>query len=323
MALGAAAALSPGATWARADRPFDLILAPNNLGLRPPREGHEPGAWRAPAVLEAAGLARVMGVRRRVELARLPYDFSEQPGTRIRNGVTLRRFLEGLAREVEQSLRSGGFPLVVGGDCSDLVGCMAGLRRAGGRGLVHIDGHSDFFHPGNYDTAKRLGSVAGMDLAVVTGRGEALMTDWPGVRGPLADGRDVVQVGEREASEPDYSWNQELDSIGVTRIFAQDIRDRGVAAALERAVARLKARAITSAWIHIDLDVLDQAVMPAVDSPGSPGISFAELAELIAGLMRTNLIAGADVAIYDPDLDPAGRYAGPIVDCLARGFGRA
>jgi hypothetical protein len=29
--------------------------------------------------------------------------------------------------------------------------------------VVHVDGHSDFFHPGNYDSTARLGSVAGMD----------------------------------------------------------------------------------------------------------------------------------------------------------------
>jgi arginase len=30
-------------------------------------------------------------------------------------------------------------------------------------------------------------------------------------------------------------------------------------------------------WIHLDVDVLDQAVMPAVDSPGSPGIDETDL----------------------------------------------
>ena len=42
----------------------------------------------------------------------------------------------------------------------------------GARGFVHIAGHSDYFHPGNYDTSKRLVSVAGMDLALARGVGE-------------------------------------------------------------------------------------------------------------------------------------------------------
>jgi arginase len=187
---------------------------------------------------------------------------------------------------------------------------------------VHVDGHSDFFHPGNYDTTKRLGSAAGMDLALATGRGETLLTRWPGVEGPLAADADVVQVGEREASDPDYPWEAELSSSAITRIFAQEIAVRGVAWAVDKAAARLAERGISRAWMHIDLDVLDQGVMPAVDSPGSPGLSFAELAALISGLRRRKLVAGADVAIYDPELDPDGRYARPIVQALAEGFGR-
>lgn len=320
--VAAAAAVAPAAALAGPDRPFDLILAPSNLGLRPPEPGKQPGAWRAPGVLEEAGLGQAIRPRRRVALERPPYDFEAQPGTRIRNGNTLRRFSETLADAVAASLNNGGFPLVVGGDCANLVGCMAGLRRAGGRGVVHIDGHSDFFHPGNYDTKARLGTVAGMDLAVVTGRGEELMTRWPGIDGPLAADADVVQIGEREAVWPEYPW-KELDTTAITRVFVQEVKARGVAAAVDRAVGRLRERKIERAWIHLDLDVLDIAWMPAVDSPGRPGLDFDELAELLAGLYRSNLIAGVDVAIYDPELDPKRYYARPIVDCLARGFARA
>jgi arginase len=35
----------------------------------------------------------------------------------------------------------------------------------------------------------------------------------------------------------------------------------------------LKPRGLTRAWLHIDLDVLDQSVMPPVDSPGTPELS--------------------------------------------------
>lgn len=319
---GLAAGIAGSGAKAAPREPMDLILAPSNLGLRPPSEGHEPGAWRMAAALQAAGLEPAFGFRRVTTLERPPYLFEAQAGTRIRNGLTLRRFSETLADAVAASLADGGFPLVVGGDCSNLIGSMAGLRRAGGRGLVHVDGHSDFFHPGNYDTTKRLGTAAGMDLALATGRGEALLTRWPGVDGPLAADADVVQVGEREAADPDYPWEAELSSSAITRIFAQEVAARGVDWAVEKIADRLSQRGIDRAWMHIDLDVLDQAVMPAVDSPGSPGLDFAGLSALISGLFRRKLVAGADVAIYDPELDPDGRYARPIVKALAKGFGR-
>lgn len=50
---------------------------------------------------------------------------------------------------------------------------------------------------------------------------------------------------------------------------------------------------------------------------------FEELAALLAGLIRTNMVAGAEVAIYDPEVDAKRCYARPIVDCLARGFAKA
>jgi len=57
--------------------------------------------------------------------------------------------------------------------------------------------------------------------------------------------------------------------------------------------------------------------MPAVDSPGTPGFSFAELRELLGLLTRTLPVAGVDIAIFDPDLDPDGAYAKLIVSMLS------
>lgn len=76
------------------------------------------------------------------------------------------------------------FTLVIGGDCSILLGALAGARQAGPLSLIHIDGHSDFRHPGNYDPEQTLGTVAGMDLALATGRGEGAGNALAGCTGP-------------------------------------------------------------------------------------------------------------------------------------------
>jgi arginase len=70
----------------------------------------------------------------------------------------------------------------------------------------------------------------------------------------------------------------------------------------------------------VDFDVLDEAVMPAVDSPGKPGFSFDELSRFIAALSSSGRIAGADFEIYDPERDPGLKYAGPLVACIAAGI---
>src|SRR5262245_42149648 len=182
-----------------------VVLAPSNLGLRP-ENGQEPGTWEAPRVLMAAGLRDSVEAAEVMCLERPLYDMTAQPGTRMRNGQTLRKFSFELAKTVRAALAAHRFPVVIGGDCGVLLGSLYGLRLAGGRGLVHVDGHSDFTQEKSYATPETLGAAAGMDLALVSGRGEPLMTAWPGVDGPLAADADIVQVGERGHDSP---WFQQ------------------------------------------------------------------------------------------------------------------
>ncbi|WP_225840357.1 arginase family protein [Streptomyces sp. NK08204] len=285
----------------------ELVAAPWNLGLRPPAPGREPGTWRAPDALLSAGLEARLRPARVVELDRPPYEFDPQPATRIRNGVTIREHALRLGEAVQAALAASRFAVVLGGDCSILLGCLLGARRLGRCGLVHLDGHSDFRHPGNYDAGSSLGSAAGMDLALATGRGELLLTHWPVVGRPLVADEDVVQIGDRE----------DEGAPPVTRFTAQDVVRIGIADLGERVIRVLERRELERVWLHLDLDVLDDRVLPAVDSPGRPGLDFSQLAELVSALVGTGRVVGLDVAIYDPELDPDGAYAVPIVDCLA------
>jgi arginase len=294
-----------------------VIAAPSNLGLRPLRPGHEPGTWRAPAALFAAGLLEAVGAGAPVVMARPAWKPGPDPGTRLRNGLAMRDFNLALADHVAAACARGEFALVVGGDCSILLGALAGARRGGALSLVHIDGHSDFRHPGNYDPETTLGAVAGMDLALATGRGEALMTDWPGVTSPLVHDRHVVQIGEREGRNPDFAW-PDVNHTDIDRIDVFAANDMGPHAVLERTRRTLAAAPEQRFWVHLDVDVLDEAAMPAVDSPGSPGVAPDDLATILSGLVPDPRCAGITVTVFDPDLDPDGRHARTLVDLLGR-----
>jgi arginase len=298
----------------------EIIAAPSNLGLRPPAPNHEPGTWKAPAALLSAGISGRLGAAHIVELARPPYAFEEQPGTRIRNGLMIRDHALTLADAVEESQTASRVPVVLGGDCSILMGCLLGARRSGRCGLIHLDGHRDFFHPGNYDTASRLGSAAGMDLALATGRGELLLTHWPTIGPPLVRDDDVIQMGDREAETADDAAAGTLLAPSIAQMSVQEIQRLGVGLACERAVEHLERRGLDRVWLHLDLDVLDQAVMPAVDSPGSPGLTFGQLADLLSLVVGSRRVIGVDVTIYDPELDQDGRYLPGIVECLGIGL---
>lgn len=302
-------------------RPITLIEAPCNLGLRPLYAGHIPGTCRAPEALRSAGLHGAVSPAAIIEMPRPTYSAKPQAGTRLRNGPALRQFNLALAEHVNDALSGGSFPLVIGGDCSVLLGALAGARRHGPISLVHIDGHSDFRHPGNYDPESALGSVAGMDLALATGRGEPLMTDWPGIEPPLVPDWRVVQIGERESRRADFPW-PDINDTDINRIDVFKALAIGSAAVIGDAFSVLNG-ADGAFWIHLDVDVLDQEIMPAVDCPGSPGIPPEQLTEILRSLLRDDRAAGVTLTIFDPDLDPDGRYASLITQLISDSFRNA
>lgn len=321
LSLGMGALIGCVGTAKMNSRTIELVLAPSNLGLRPHESGAQQGAWQGPDVLMQAGLLGATHATNVERLVRPVYQHEAQEGTRIRNGHTIRAYSLEIAAAVGGALARGAFPVVVGGDCSVLLGAMLAARRGGGRGLVHVDGHSDFFHPGNYDVHARLGSVAGMDLALATGRGETLLAQWPGVEGPLVEDADAIQAGERDELKIEMGDWGDVALTGITRLTIHDLLREGPLASARAIVQFLQRRELSSAWLHVDLDILDESVMPAVDSPGSPGLNFEQLGAMLEAIVASGRIMGANFTIYDPELDPDRRYAGPIVACIARAVG--
>lgn len=321
-AIGSAA-FSQQPLSGRSAREIDLVLAPSNLGLRPHEDGSQQGAWRAPQALLDAGLAAALMPTSVAKLPRPAYWTTAEPDSRIRNATGIRRYSTAISDHVARALANVRFPIVIGGDCSILLGCLLGARQAGRTGLIHIDGHSDYFHPGNYDVTSRLGAAAGMDLALATGLGEPILTEWQGVSGPLVAPADTVQLGERDAFTPEFQ-----DAYGdiarspITQITIQEILSAGVEAVTGKVATFMQDRRLDRVWVHVDLDVLDESIMPAVDSPGTPGLDFDQLAALVSGLDATGRVMGVDFAIYDPERDPQQRYAVPIVKCVANSLGR-
>jgi arginase len=318
----ALSAIFVAADWLHADEPsarkIAIVLAPSNLGLRPHENGTQQGTWGAPKALMDVGLEKALNAVEVIALDRPKYEFHAQPGTRIRNGNTIRAFTLQLSEKINALLKKNKFPVVIGGDCSILLGGLYGSRLAGGRGLIHIDGHADFSHPGNYDTASRLGSVAGMDLALASGRGEDLLTDWPKIGKPLANDADIIQFGERNAESPNYKdYYGDILRTEIKMFKIQNILKDGIKASAQKAIARLEERSLNKVWAHVDLDVLDEKIMPAVDSPGSPGLNYVQLSELIATLCNSGRISGINFAIYDPERDPGLKYAPSLVKCIA------
>ncbi len=293
--------------------PVVVIDAPSNLGLRPPQEGREPGVRGLASALRGRGLVTRLGAEDEGALTPPPYSPEVEPATGTRNGEAIRRFSIELAGRVGALLGSGRFPLVLGGDCSILLGSMLALRRVGRFGLVFVDGHLDFRHPGN--SPGGLGAAAGEDLALVTGRGSGRLTDLDGL-GPLVRDGDVVALGERE----DYPEWRDIHSTEIIVWNLARLRELGFARAAHKAVERLRANGVEGFWVHLDADVLDDELMPAVDSRQPGGMSYEELVELLRPLLRSGLAVGMELTIFDPELDPTGEISGAFTASVVEAF---
>jgi arginase len=297
-----------------AERPLALIDAPSNLGLRPPADGASPGVYKLAGALRDKGFLDGLGARDGGVVVPPRYSAVWQPGAGVRNEQAIERYSSKLADRIERLLEDGLFPVVLGGDCSVLIGNLLALRRCGRFGLAFIDGHSDFRHPGN---SEYVGSAAGEDLAIVTGRGDALASIEG--RRPLVRDDDVVALGVRDHD----SLLGELRTTGIRVATAGDIARAGSATVAAQALARLGSPDLAGFWIHCDFDVLDSSVMPAVDTPEPDGIGFDTLVELLVPLLADERAVGIEFTIFDPDLDEDGELAAKITRYVCRAFATA
>ncbi|MEU6755269.1 arginase family protein [Streptomyces sp. NPDC005409] len=297
-------------------RSLVLLDAPSNLGLRPPAPGTVPGVYKLAGALREQGLLARLGAREGGVVVPPRYDRGDwKEGDGVFHADAIAAYTVTLADRIERHLRAGEFPVVLGGDCSIQLGAALAMRRLGRYGLAAIDGSADFRHPGNEAVNGPVGAAGGEELALSTGRGQPELADLEGLSPYLRD-EDVRLFGVRDG-DPDLP---ELRAAGIFTATVGGIRDRGAGPVARLALDGLHPPATAGFWVHLDADVLDPSVMPAVDSPDPGGLVPDELAELLAVLVSSPRCVGINVTIYDPDLDPDGRAGALLSDLVAGAF---
>jgi arginase len=156
-----------------------------------------------------------------------------------------------------------------------------------------------------------------MCLALAVGRGDSPLARLS-PDGPLVRGEDVVLIGRRDDADARIYGEDVLGEMGVLDLTAADIMQRGTKLAAHTALARLIQPRLAGFWVHLDADVLDPAIMPAVDSPDPGGLSLDTVAELLGPLVRHPKALGIELTIYDPGLDPDGSCARRLAALLER-----
>jgi arginase len=294
-------------------RPIAIVGAQSNIGIRPYDSGETRHLDRAPDTYRELDVVKRLSAVDFGDVVPPAYrDYVRPPG-RARNEPEVAAYSEALADRVAAAAEGGRFVVLLGGDCSIVLGALLGARHAaGGRiGLAYVDGHADFAMPQESQT----GSVASMCLGLAVGRGDTPLARLAGRGVPLVESRDVALLGRRDAADPWYG-HVALAASEILDIPDEALRARGLAAAAGDALARLTSPDLRGFWVHMDVDVLNPIEMPAVDSPEPGGPMLNEIVELLAPLVRHPRAMGLELTIYDPALDPDRLCARRLVTLL-------
>jgi arginase len=278
--------------------------------------GRHPGQAEAPRALREAGLLEALrGAGLRVvnlsDLSLFPYrDDPEHP--RARNAEVVACAVRATADEMTRALGEG-FTLVLGGDCTLVAGVVGGARAALGQpvGLVYLDADADLNTPQTSPT----GRLAGMALALTLGRaGDEVSA----TSSPAAVPEHVALVGYRGL---DPGERRLIGDLGLA-LPAAAARRLGM-----RATAALALDAVTNGGgpivVHLDVDVIDPAEMPAKEAPTpGAGLTWAEASDLVTALLASPRVVAFLVCEYLPARDPDLAYGRRLVDLIVPAVAR-
>ncbi len=167
---------------------------------------------------------------------------------------------EQLAVDVEEILKAGQLPLIVGGDHSIAIGSFAGVasyykKQNETLGLIWFDAHADMNTPESTPS----GNIHGMPLATLLGYGAPELTNVAGFA-PKLDPQLCAHVGARDI---DPGEREMIKKLGMRFFTMREIDERGMNEVMDDAI-KIASRGTGGYGVTFDVDVLDPG-----DAPGS------------------------------------------------------
>lgn len=246
--------------------------------------------------------AEMAGIKEKISVIPPSYSTEIDKESKVRNANKIIDYSKRLSKVIDEEIQNKKLPVIIGGDCSILIGAALSLKINGEYGLLFMDGHTDYVLPEQSGTS----GAAGMDLAIVTGNGHEKLTNIENLQ-PYIQEENVFCFGNRETAEAWY-----VDAIVKSAINYYDLsmlRSKGIGAITKDFLTMIESKKLEGFWIHFDVDVLNDEIMPCVDSRQENGLSYHELRLTLEPLLSSPLFSGIDITIFDPTLDKDGRYA--------------
>jgi arginase len=214
----------------------------------------------------------------------------------------IERVCADVAQFVEDSVRNGGLPIVLGGDHSIAMGTLAGLTRArnAAPGLVWIDAHSDINNPQSSPS----GNVHGMPL-------------WFALKNGFAKPETTVQIGLRDVDEVERRL---LRESGVRAFSMTDVDKLGMTRVMQETLAIVGARPL---HVSFDMDAIDPSEAPGTGTPVKGGLSFREAHLAMEMLYESSQLQSIEMVEINPILDTRNQTAALAVGLICSALGKS
>jgi len=279
---------------------------PSNLGLIEPAPGLEPGVKKLPVWLQKYSFYKLLSLEKIYSLFPPSYSMNIDKESGVRNADAISDYAKQQAGILKKVIQEKTFAVAIGGDCSILIGNSLALKQLGNYGLFFLDGHTDFAWPLLSQTA----GAAGMDLAIVTGHGHKKLSNILNL-GPYINEKNVWCVGNRNFDEV---YVRAITNSKINYFDLNKLREEGIINCCNSFLKMVAENNLDGFWIHLDVDVLNDEIMPAVDSREEGGLIYKELNEILEILVSSKKAIGMEITILDPDLDPSGIYTKNFVN---------
>ncbi|HBT19262.1 MAG TPA: arginase [Clostridiaceae bacterium] len=235
----------------------------------------------------------------------------------------LKEVVEGnkrLAVSVEETLKNGNLPFVVGGDHSLGLGSMAGVKAAHKEdfAVIWIDAHADL----NLNETSPSGNIHGMPLGASAGLGDPSLTELH-IKGQKVAPKNIYILGLRSVDEGEEVIIKEH---GIHTWRMTDIRERGMEKAIQELLEKLAESGIQKVHLSYDIDSLDARLVPGTGTPVEDGLEYEESKTLVEAIIGTGLVQSIDFVEFNPITDKEDmtlKSSLTMLDTFAKALGKA
>lgn len=264
------------------------------------------GANLGPEAIRIAGIVKRLEkigyqVNDRGDLIANRKDANKSEAHNLKNLSEVARINQLLCKEVDDAMKDGELPVVLGGDHSIAIGTIFGvLKSKKNLGVIWFDAHGDI----NTSETSPSGNIHGMPVAVLMGIGSPELTKIGGGETFLKR-ENIVYVGSRDL---DTEERKAMKEQGIKVFTMYEIDDMGIKKVMEEAI-RIAGDGTDGIHVSFDMDAMDPDVAPGTGTKVPGGMGYRETHYALEMIAKSEKLVSVELVEVNPLLDDGNKTA--------------